>query len=261
MPGLPAALFAPLTPPQTFLRSFSDSRYLFSCRSRRWMARLDVAIWAISLVLRCFDDLLTSHDIKKIFFKGVDSVRPSCYDVHVNRKDTHDRPIQARQARPTEPLQAHRRSTHGRTSQRWRPAADIVVYPDLVRDESRAGSTGQAAEKDNFRLRQVAVGKSPIGTGAGAGIASRFSLEKVCTRHPIMHSNSCTLTTVTQPIAPSLPCRPRMEAAADRIMYGPTEARQPMGRSGRILAKRLGIDAMRLNCSLRANCAHTITTT
>lgn len=46
-----------------------------------------------------------------------------------------------------------------------------------------------------------------------------------------------------------------MEAAADRIMYGPTEARQPMGRSGRILAKRLGIDAMRLNCSLRANYA------
>ena len=98
----PAALFAPLPPPQTFLSSFSDSRYLFRCRSRRWMARRDVAIWAISLVLRCFDDLLTSHDIKKIFFKGVDSVRPSCYDVHVNRKDTHDRPIQARQARPTD---------------------------------------------------------------------------------------------------------------------------------------------------------------
>lgn len=97
MPGLPAALFAPLTPPQTFLRSFSDSRYLFSCRSRRWMARLDIAIWAISLVLRCFDDLLTSHDIKKIFFKGVDSVRPSCYDVHVNRKDTHDRPDKRKQ--------------------------------------------------------------------------------------------------------------------------------------------------------------------
>ena len=56
------------------------------------MARLDIAIWADLCVLRCFDDLLTSHDIKKIFFKGVDSVRPSCYDVHVNRKDTHDRP-------------------------------------------------------------------------------------------------------------------------------------------------------------------------
>lgn len=150
MPGLPAALFAPLTPPQTFSRSFSSRRYLFSCRPRRWMARLDVVIWAISLVLRCFDDLLTSHNIKKILFKGVDSVRPSCYDVHVNRKDTHDRRIQARHTRPTdgraeasertansgskstEPLQVHRRSTYGRTSQRWRPAADIVVYPDLV---------------------------------------------------------------------------------------------------------------------------------
>lgn len=97
MPGLPAALFAPLTPPQTFLRSFSDSRYLFSCRPRRWMARLDVAIWAISLVLRCFDDLLTSRDIKKIFFKGLDSLRPPCYDVHVNRQDTHDRPDKRKQ--------------------------------------------------------------------------------------------------------------------------------------------------------------------
>ena len=158
MPGLPAALFAPLTPPQTFLRSFSSRRYLFSCRPRGWVARLDVAIWADSCVLRCFDDLLTSRDIKKIFFKGVDSVRPSCYDVHVNRKDTHDRPDKRKQvhrykqgkhdrptgraeasertansgSKSTEPLQAHRRSTHGRTSQRWRPAADIVVYPDLV---------------------------------------------------------------------------------------------------------------------------------
>lgn len=89
-------------PPQTFLRSFSDSRYLSRRRPRRWVARLDIAIWADSCVLRCFDDLLTSHDIKKIFFKGVDSVRPSCYHIHVNRKDTHDRRIQARHTRPTD---------------------------------------------------------------------------------------------------------------------------------------------------------------
>lgn len=225
------------------------------------------------LIWRYYDALTISRHLqisKKSFSGGLTaSARHAIMYTSTGKTHTtdgykqgkHDRPTDARKrtansgSKSTEPLQVHRRSTHGRTSQRWRPAADIVVYPDLVRDESRAGSTGQTAEKDNFRLRQVAVGKSPIGTGAGAGIASRFSLETVCTRHPIMHSNPCTLTTVTQPIAPNLPCRPRMEAAADRIMYGPTEARQPMGRSGHILAKRLGIDAMRLNCSLRANCA------
>ncbi len=189
---------------------------------------------------------------KKSFSRGLTaSARHAMMYTSTGKTHTTDRRTRGSEQRTansgsksTEPLQVHRRSTHGRTSQRWRPAADIVVYPDLVRDESRAGSTGQTAEKDNFRLRQVAVGKSPIGTGAGAGIDSRFSLETVCMRHPITHSNPCTLTTVTQPIAPSLPCRPRMEAAADRIMYGPTEARQPMGRSGRISAKRLGIDAM-----------------
>ena len=89
-------------PPQTFSRSFSSCRYLFSCRPQGWVTRLDIAVWADLAVLRCFDDLLTSRDIKKIFFKGVDSLRPPCYDVHVNRKDTHDRPRQARHTRPTD---------------------------------------------------------------------------------------------------------------------------------------------------------------
>ena len=221
-----------------FLRSFSSRRYLSRRRPRGWVTRLDIAVWADLAVLRCFDDLLTSLDIKKIFFRGLDSLRSPCYDVHVNRQDTHNRRIQARQARPTsnskasrtdrranashrrtsasespigraeasertansgsksaEPLQVHRRSTYGRTSQRWRRTLDIVVYPDFPRDESGAGSTCQAEQKDNFRLCQVTVGKSPIGAGAGAGIASRFSLEEVCIRHPITHSNPCTLTT------------------------------------------------------------------
>ena len=61
------------------------------------MTRLDIAVWDDLAVLRCFDDLLTSRDIKKIFFKGVDSLRPPCYDVHVNRQDTHDRPDKRKQ--------------------------------------------------------------------------------------------------------------------------------------------------------------------
>ena len=101
-----------------FLRSFSSRRYLFSCRPRGWVARLDIAIWADLAVLRCFDDLLTSHDIKKIFCKGVDSVRPSCYAVHVNRKDTHDRRIQARQARPTSNSKASRTDRRANASHR-----------------------------------------------------------------------------------------------------------------------------------------------
>lgn len=217
-------------PPQTFLRSFSSRRYLSRCRRWGWVARCVVAIRADLVALRCLDDLLTSRDIKKIFFKGLDSLRPPCYDVHVNRQDTHNRPDKRKQvhrykqgkhdrptsvcesptdkrkrvtdgraeasertansgSKSTEPLQVHRRSTHGRTSQRWRRTLDIVVYPDFPRDESGAGSTCQAEQKDNFRLCQVTVGKSPIGAGAGAGIASRFSLEEVCIRHPITHSN------------------------------------------------------------------------
>ena len=152
-------------PPQTFLRSFSGCRYLFSCRPRGWVARLDVAIWADLAVLRCFYDLLTSRDIKKIFFKGLTAsahhamMYTSTGKTHTTdgyKQGKHDRPTSecesptdARKrvtdgraeasertansgSKSTEPLQVHRRSTHGRTSQRWRPAADIVVYPDLA---------------------------------------------------------------------------------------------------------------------------------
>ena len=135
------------------------------------MARLDIAVWADLAVLRCLDDLLTSHDIKKIFFKGVDSVRPSCYDVHVNRKDTHNRPDKRKQVHGYKQGKHDRPATArqaGQTDERMR-VTDGQAQASHLPDARKQVSEQRTAEASPLNLYKRIGGRHMAGRPKDGG--------------------------------------------------------------------------------------------